>query len=355
MSQYTSGSSANRVADTVLSLENVNVTYDMDTGQARVLDDVSIEIRRDEILGTVGESGSGKSMLASSLLDAVPPPGVAGGTITYYPRDGGQPIDVLDLNTDDLKMFRWEEIAMVFQGAMSSFNPTMKIREHFRETIEAHEMDVVEQMEFARELLRDLYLDPDRVFASYPHELSGGMKQRALIALSLVLDPEVLVMDEPTASLDLLMQRSITNMLSNLRDEYDLTILFITHDLPLVAHLVDRLAVMYAFELIEIGDRDDVLLNGRHPYTRALLRSVPTIDTPVDEMETIEGKSPDPMNVPEGCSYHPRCPLAADICRNQNPEYHSIEEEHAARCFFWEDSEGAIPYTLGESEVNDRE
>jgi oligopeptide/dipeptide ABC transporter ATP-binding protein len=216
-------------------------------------------------------------------------------------------------------------------------------------------MDVVEQMEFARELLRDLYLDPDRVFASYPHELSGGMKQRALIALSLVLDPEVLVMDEPTASLDLLMQRSITNMLSNLRDEYDLTILFITHDLPLVAHLVDRLAVMYAFELIEIGDRDDVLLNGRHPYTRALLRSVPTIDTPVDEMETIEGKSPDPMNVPEGCSYHPRCPLAADICRNQNPEYHSIEEEHAARCFFWEDSEGAIPYTLGESEVNDRE
>jgi oligopeptide/dipeptide ABC transporter ATP-binding protein len=274
-------------------------------------------------------------MLASSLLDAVPPPGMTAGSITYHPRDGGKPIDVLNLAPDDLKMFRWEEVAMVFQGAMSSFNPTMKIREHFRETIEAHEMDIVERMGFAGELLRDLYLDPDRVFASYPHELSGGMKQRALVALSLVLDPEVLVMDEPTASLDLLMQRSITNMLTTLRDEYDLTILFITHDLPLVAHLVDRLAVMYAFDLVELGDRNDILLNGRHPYTRALLRSVPTIDTPVNDMETIEGESPDPLSVPTGCSYH--------------PEYHPITEGHAAKCFFWEDSEEAVPYTLGET------
>ena len=217
---------------------------------------------------------------------------------------------------------RWEDISMVFQGAMSSFNPTMKIRGHFAETLDAHDADRTAGMERARELLSDLYLDPDRVLDSYPHELSGGMTQRALIALSLVLDPDLLVMDEPTAALDLLMQRSILQLLGGLREKYDLTMVFITHDLPLVAALADRLAVMYAFKLVEIADTREMIENGGHPYTRALLNSTPNLDAPLEEMRPIDGKSPAPINLPSGCAYHPRCPLATEQCREEVPGYH---------------------------------
>jgi oligopeptide/dipeptide ABC transporter ATP-binding protein len=244
---------------------------------------------------------------------------------------------------------------MVFQGAMNSFNPTMTVRGHFEETIEAHDMDMISRMRHARSLLEDLYLDPDRVLDSYPHELSGGMSQRALIALSLVLEPDVLVMDEPTAALDLLMQRSITNMLATIRDEYDLTILFITHDLPLVAGLVDRLSVMYAFEFVEFGPRDEVLLDATHPYTRSLLGAVPSLETDVEKMKPIEGRSPDPIDIPDGCSYHPRRPLADDQCREEDPHYHDVASDRRVACFHWEDTGEAIPYTLSaESEEGDR-
>ena len=331
--------------DYVLQVRNVSATYQMDRGLSRVLNNVNLDVHRDEIIGIVGESGSGKSMFASSLLDAVPPPGRTTGEVIYNPKDG-DPIDVLELPESDLKKFRWEEIAMVFQGAMSSFNPTMRIRGHFEETIEAHDMDMIEHMSHAYDLLEDLYLDAERVLDSYPHELSGGMKQRALLALSLVLDPEVLVMDEPTAALDLLMQRSIVNMLLDLRDEYDLTILFITHDLPLVAGLVDRLVVMYAFQFVEIGEKRSMLEDARHPYARALLKAVPSMQSKIDQMRPIEGKSPDPVNVPEGCPYHPRCPLADETCRQSDPDFFEVSDDQQVACYHWEDSAEAIPYEL---------
>ncbi len=245
-------------ADPIFELRDVSVTFDMDRGESRVLDQVDLDIRRGEILGVVGESGSGKSMFASALLDAVVDPGVTLGEITYHPTPD-RDVDLLNLEEDELKRLRWEEISMVFQGAMSSFNPTMSIRDHFEETIEVHERNMDAGMARARDLLADLYLDADRVLDSYPHELSGGMQQRALIALALVLEPEVLVMDEPTAALDLLMQQSIIGLIDDLAAEYDLTIVFITHDLPLVANLADRLAVMYAFDFIELGPADEVL------------------------------------------------------------------------------------------------
>jgi peptide/nickel transport system ATP-binding protein len=318
----------------------------MDRGRSRVVDDVSLDIHRDEILGVVGESGSGKSMLAASMLDAVVEPGVLSGEVTYYPEEG-EPIDVLGLSTEELRRFRWEEVAMVDQGAMDSFNPTMSLEEHFRETILAHGANLEEGMSHAHELLSELYLDPDRVFASYPHELSGGMQQRALIALSLVLKPKVVVMDEPTAALDLLMQRSITSLVAQLRDTYGITIVFITHDLPLVAGLADRLAVMYAFGLVELGSSYDVLKNAAHPYTRALLKAVPNTMTPIDEMRPIDGDSPDPVNVPAGCSYHPRCPLATEECIESDPPFYEVAEDRVSACHHWEETEEAIPYTLG--------
>lgn len=331
--------------DIVLELRDVTVMFDMERGQSRVLDGVSMEINRDELLGIVGESGSGKSMFASALLDAVVKPGQTTGEIMYYPQDG-EPVDILSLNQNELKDVRWNDISMVFQGAMSSFNPTMKVKGHFEETIHAHRVSYSERMAHARQVLTDLYLDPDRVLNSYPHELSGGMKQRALIALSLLLEPEVLVMDEPTAALDLLMQRSILSLLAKLQQEYDLTVVFITHDLPLVASLADRLAVMYAFDFVEYGPSEEVIKNATHPYTRALLRSVPSVDAPLDEMRPIEGDAPDPVNVPAGCSYHPRCPLADETCRSTEPPFENVDENHETKCFYWEDSAETISYNL---------
>jgi peptide/nickel transport system ATP-binding protein len=328
--------------DLIMEVENTDVTFDMDRGESKVLDDVTLDIRREEILGIVGESGSGKSMFASALLDAVVQPGVTMGDITYY-REDGEAVDVLGLNDSQLRQLRWEEISMVFQGAMSSFNPTTSIRTHFKETIDAHDVDMDEGMAHAEELLRDLYLEPDRVLDSYPHELSGGMKQRVLIALSLVLRPSLLVMDEPTAALDLLMQRSILSLLRDLQDKYDLTVVFITHDLPLVAGLADRLAVMYAFDFVEVGGADEIIEDSSHPYTRALLKSVPNLDTPLAEMRPIEGASPDPVAVPEGCSYHPRCPLADETCEIEDPDYQSVSANHVTACHHWEHAEDEIP------------
>jgi peptide/nickel transport system ATP-binding protein len=339
--------------ETILEVRDASVTFDMERGDSRVLDSVDLDIYRGEILGVVGESGSGKSMFASALLDAIVKPGILSGDITYYPKDGGE-VDLLNLTDEQLRRMRWEEIAMVFQGAMSSWNPTMSVEDHFRETLKVHDADVPAGMDRAHQLLADLYLDPERVLDSYPHELSGGMKQRALIALSLVLEPDVLVMDEPTAALDLLMQRSIIALLDNLQREYDLTMVFITHDLELVADLADRLSVMYAFEFVEAGPSEEVLLDSKHPYTRSLVNATPNLETPVDKMQPIPGESPDPVNVPEGCSYHPRCPLADEQCETVDPPFANVSDDQFAACHYWEDVDEEIPLSISEFDIGEQ-
>jgi len=340
------------VDDPIMEIRDTTVQFDMERGVSRVLDSVDMDIGRREILGIVGESGSGKSMFASALLDAVVEPGQLHGEITYHPEKGGEPVDLLDQSPQELRRLRWEEISMVFQGAMSSFNPTQDIRTHFEETIAAHDGDMDERMDHARQLLSDLYLEPDRVLDAYPHELSGGMQQRALIALSLVLDPNVLVMDEPTAALDLLMQRSILGLLEELQEKYDLSIVFITHDLPLVAGLADRLAVMYAFDFVEVGESSEILADAKHPYTRALLRAVPNLDSPLAEMRPIDGSSPDPVDVPSGCSYHPRCPLSDDRCQVEDPPGYETPDGRTVACHYWEQSSDEIPVVF---ETDDHE
>ncbi|RKD89257.1 ABC transporter ATP-binding protein [Halopiger aswanensis] len=338
--------------DVIMKLRDTSVAFGMNRGQSRVLNDVDFDVQRDEIVGVIGESGSGKSMFASAMLDAVPEPGVTTGEVTYYPEDG-EPISVTDLSKEGLRQFRWEEVSMVFQGAMSSFNPVLKIRTHFVETLSAHDYNVERGLERAKELLEDLYLEPERMLDSYPHELSGGMKQRVLIALSLVLDPEMLVMDEPTAALDLLMQRSIISLLEDIKEKHDLTIVFITHDLPLVADLADRLAVLYAFEFAEVGPADEILADPAHPYTRALLNATPNLSAPLEEMRPIEGESPDPVNIPEGCSYHPRCPLADDECRAHDPDAYDAGTDHDVYCHHWEDSIENIDKAFAKSDSSD--
>lgn len=330
--------------DDIMRVRDLNVTFEMDRGQSRVLKDVSMDIKAGEILGVVGESGSGKSMFASALLDAVVDPGVLRGEVSYF--DGSQEVDVLAQTEKELRAYRWEEVSMVFQGALNSFNPTMKIGDHFLETLDAHNYERKGGMERARELLEDLYLEPDRILNSYPHELSGGMRQRALIALSLLLDPNVLVMDEPTAALDLLMQRSILDLIEELQEKYDLTVVFITHDLPLVAGIADRIGVMYAFEFVEVAPVGRILDQPNHPYTRSLLKAVPTLHTPLDEMEPIAGSSPDPVNIPSGCTYRERCQLATDRCQQEDPALVTEEIDHRVACFHAEDSVEKIPLVL---------
>ena len=337
--------------DTVLEIRDANVTYDMGRGQARVLNDVDIDIHRGEVFGIVGESGSGKSMFASTILDAVEDPGIASGEIMYYPEDG-TPVDILDLGTRDAKRIRWEEIALVSQGAMSSFNPVKPIRTHFEETLSAHNADHDEGMARAREIMHDLNLDVDSVMDAYQHELSGGQRQRALVALGLILDPEVLILDEPTASLDLLMQRSILRLLMQIKEDYDLTLILISHDLPVVSGFADRLGVMYSFEFVEVGDTEDVLRNGAHPYTRALLQSTPDLDADVDDIKTIEGSSPDPVNIPTGCPYHPRCPIRKDRCEMETPDLVEAEGDNAVACFYPDEArrELSTPLSLEDSQ-----
>ncbi|WP_132060654.1 ABC transporter ATP-binding protein [Halorussus amylolyticus] len=329
--------------DVVLEVRNANVSFDMDRGESRVLRDVNLEVRRGEVLGVVGESGSGKSMLASAMLDAVVSPGQLDGEVIFHPEDG-DPVDVVSLSDRELTELRWNEISFVIQAAQSAFNPTMTVGAHFEETLRAHGSDVEEGLANARELLEDLYLPAGQVLRSHPHELSGGQKQRALIALSLILEPSVLVMDEPTAALDLLMQRSIISLLADLKEKYDLTLVFVTHDLPLVADIADRLAVMYAFELAEVGPTDAIVEDPAHPYTRALLKAVPNVADREIDIAGIPGSSPDPVHVPEGCSYHPRCPLADEECRRDDPAFRSVGDDHEATCFHWEDAADEIPF-----------
>jgi oligopeptide/dipeptide ABC transporter ATP-binding protein len=332
--------------DHVVEIEDATVRFEMDRGVARVVDGVDLSLRRNEIFGLVGESGSGKSMLASTMLDAVEDPGVLTGDVTYYP-EGRDPTAVLDLSPSELRRLRWEDVSMVFQGALDSFNPTLNVRQHFQETLSAHDESREAGMDRARELLSELYLDPEKALGSYPHELSGGMKQRALIALALVLEPEVLVMDEPTGALDLLMQRSILGLIKKLQRRYDLTILFISHDLPLVANLADRIGVMYAGTLAEIGPAADVVERPAHPYTRALLKTVPSLTTPFEEMRPIEGEPPDPVETIQGCRYAPRCPLADEWCRGSEPPYEEVRPDHRAKCIHTEDAPEAVPLDAG--------
>lgn len=334
--------------DTVIEVRDVQVTFEMSRGRARVLDDVSIEIKRGETFGIIGESGCGKSMFASTLMNAVVDPGIVTGEIIYYPEEG-EPVNLLDVSDRRLNRLRWEEIAIASQGALDAFNPTLSIRKHFEETFDAHDVDRDEGLERAREILRELNLNPERILDSHQHELSGGEKQRSLLALSLVFNPEVLILDEPTAALDLVTQRNILTLLYEIKDEYDLTVIFISHDIPTISGFTDRLAVMYAFEFVEIGEAREVLLNPEHPYTRLMLRSTLDLTTPVDQALTIEGTTPDSINLPEGCPFHPRCPAADDRCSVEEPNLRAEEEgDHEVACFYPEVGAERIPVSLSE-------
>ena len=333
----------------LLEVKHLNVDYETGSDPVHAVNDVSFTLNRGQILGLAGESGSGKSTLAYAITRLLhPPASVNGGEIWYYPKsdrpfvtemeerqsihvpwvkrkatgrtDERPAINLLALSPTQLRAFRWQEMAIVFQSAMNALNPVMRLETQITDVIQAHNpsMSADECHARALELLRLVGIAPDRL-RSYPHELSGGMRQRAIIAIALALNPEIIIMDEPTTALDVVVQRDILVELMALREHLSFAVIFITHDLSLLLEISDQVSIMYAGRIVETSSWQEIYRHPRHPYTCGLLNSFPSLHGPRRRMTGIPGSPPDLRNVPSGCAFHPRCPFAFDACHVQLP------------------------------------
>jgi peptide/nickel transport system ATP-binding protein len=300
---------------------------------------IDLDLYPGESLALVGESGCGKTTFGLGLLRLLPRLGSASGSVTFR-RPDGTVVDVLGLGGRALRKFRWNDAAMVFQGAMNAFNPVMKIRGHMNDTMRAHtNASSKEIQERAGDLLRLVRLEPRQVLDSYPHELSGGMRQRVLIAMSLLLDPQVLVLDEPTTALDILTQRSVVDVLHEVRERLGFSMIFISHDLSLAAELADRVATMYAGRIVETGSVRDIFYRPRHPYSLGLIKAVPPIVGDLPDVESIPGGPPSLADLPPGCTFHPRCKFATEECKEIDPPLEPVTDEpgdgHEVACLHY--------------------
>jgi peptide/nickel transport system ATP-binding protein len=316
--------------ETVLEVKHVSVDYASASGSVHAVDDVSFRLARGQILGLAGESGSGKSTLAYAIARLLRPPAiVTQGEILYYPRaglddknedDSMLPINLLDMTAEELRNFRWRKLAIVFQSAMNALNPVLDICAQITDVLRAHNPALPRKFQKQRavELLRLVGIAPDRLH-SYPHELSGGMRQRAIIAIALALNPDIIIMDEPTTALDVVVQREILAEILALRKDFGFSVIFITHDLSLLLEIADQVAIMYAGRIVETATREQLYRRPRHPYTDGLLHSFPTLHGPRRTMLGIPGSPPDLRAVPPGCAFHPRCSFAFGACQTTVP------------------------------------
>lgn len=322
-----------------LTLDNVHVNYRTRGGNVQAVRGINLELYAGESVALIGESGSGKTTLGLSIVGLlVDTATVAPGTITY--RNDGSEIDVLQLRGNKLRQFRWRDCAMVFQSALNAFNPVLKVWEQVWDTAQAHGWrDRQAVREKFLDLLQFVQLDPKRVINSYPHELSGGMRQRTLLAMSLLLDPQILILDEPTTALDILTQRTIIDLLRQIKEEKNITMIFISHDLAIAAELANRVATMYAGRIVELGQTEDLFYRPRHPYTMGLIRAVPTVTGGFEELASIPGSPPDLINLPSGCPFHPRCAFATDKCKQEDPSLEEVGTKQYAACWHWREVE----------------
>jgi peptide/nickel transport system ATP-binding protein len=305
--------------DVVLRAEHISVEY-AGPRPTRAVRDVTVELRRGEVLGIAGESGCGKSTLAYALTRMLRPPAeLTAGSITFCPSDGA-PVDVMALAGEDLRQFRWNKISMVFQSAMNALNPVSSLARQFDDIFEAHrpQMDRAARHARARDLLDMVGIDPARI-NGFPHELSGGMRQRVMIAMALALEPEIVIMDEPTTALDVVVQREILDEIERLREELGFSVIFITHDLSLLLEISDRLAVMYAGEIVEQAPSELVGTDPAHPYTLGLLRSFPDMRSARRELRGVPGNPPDLREDFPGCPFAPRCDYQFEPCQTDHP------------------------------------
>lgn len=320
-----------------LILRDVQVNYFTRRGQVQAVRGIDLELKPGESLALIGESGSGKTTLGLAIVRLlVKAARVTQGDILYY-RDGRE-VNVLALNDADLRKFRWRECAMVFQSALNAFNPVLRVWEQMWDTAVSHGWtDKAAVREKVLDLLRFVQLDPKRVINAFPHELSGGMRQRVLLALSLLLNPQILILDEPTTALDILTQRTIIDLLGKLKQEHRFAMIFISHDLAIAAELADRVATMYAGKIVELGATEDIFYRPRHPYTLGLIRAVPTVTGGFEELASISGSPPDLVDLPSGCKFHPRCPFMTEKCVAEEPDLFSVGPGHQAACWHWQE------------------
>ena len=317
----------------LLSIRNLSVEFHTEEGIVRAVDAVSFDIPRGKTVCLVGESGCGKSVSAYSLLGLVSPPGrVVGGEAIL---DGAAKQDLLKLSEKELRSIRGNRISMIFQEPMTSLNPVFTIGDQIIEAILSHQ-DIAKGA--AREktisLLKRVKIPAaEQRVNEYPHQLSGGMRQRALIAMALVTEPDLLIADEPTTALDVTIQAQILELLKELQTDSGLSVLFITHDLGVVAEIADEVVVMYASRIVEKAPARELFANPLHPYTRGLFNSLPSLGGNADgRLQTIEGTVPDPLNFPTGCKFWPRCELAIDGCRQSEPGLRTLATDHSAAC-----------------------
>jgi oligopeptide/dipeptide ABC transporter ATP-binding protein len=315
----------------LLDVLKLRTYFHLETGLAKAVDDVSFWIDQGEMVGLVGESGCGKSVTSLSMMRLIPsPPGkIEGGAILFKGKN------LLDLSESEMRKVRGNEIAMIFQEPMTSLNPVFTIGFQIMEAIQLHQgVGRKEARNRTVEILKRVGIpDPDQRVDEYPHQLSGGMRQRAMIAMALSCNPALLIADEPTTALDVTIQAQIMELLANLKEELGMAILLITHNLGVVAESTNRIDVMYAGRIVEEGSTNDVFQKPAHPYTKELIESVPRLDIVQDRLTVIQGTVPDPADLPGGCPFNPRCPLADDHCRAELPELTVIDHTHKARCF----------------------
>jgi peptide/nickel transport system ATP-binding protein len=314
------------VTPQVVSVRDLRVYYGTPRGPVRAVDGVSLDIAAGEIVGLVGESGCGKSTLGRGILGLLPEGAVSDGEVLYAGRN------LVGMPSRELRRLRGPDLGLIFQEPMTRLNPLMRIEEHFRETIEQHEpnLDDREIRKRSLETLGRMGIPPTR-FRQYPHEFSGGMRQRIMIALALVLRPKLLIADEPTTSLDVIVEAQILGILADLRRNFGTALLLITHNLGIVAESCDRVAVMYAGRIVEEGPARDVFIEPAHPYTRELLRSIISLDT--EELHSIPGAPPNLIDPPPACRFHPRCPNAMRLCAVKHPVEVRLEDSRRVECW----------------------
>lgn len=316
--------------ETILEIENLAVHFPISIGTVRAVEGVDLQLEQGEVMGLVGESGCGKSTLGFSILRLLRPPGrIVGGRILYHGED------IVQMTEGEILALRGSRIAMIFQDPLTSLNPLFRIDEQYIETLLTHEKGLESKVAFTRaeRMLESLGISPERLL-EYPHQMSGGMRQRIMIGLGLILSPDLLIADEPTTSLDVIVEAQFLDLLNDLRKQFDLTILLITHNLGNVAQLADRITVMYGGTIAEVGPAHSIFANPLHPYTQGLLSSIPNIKLDQPKLMTMPGSPPDLVNPPSGCVFHPRCPHAMGICEHERPDI-DRKYGHIVRCWLY--------------------
>ena len=332
--------------DLILELQDLKTSFKVGRRMVHAVNGVNLEVRRGKTLCVVGESGCGKSVTAHSIMQLLPKNGIIeNGSITYYPEAGGQGkvLSSYKRNSKEIRAIRGQDIAMIFQDPMSTLNPVYTVGSQIMENLKSHEkgQNKVEAKARIIKLLGDLGIPtPEKRFDQYPHEFSGGMKQRVMIAIAMICNPNILIADEPTTALDVTIQAQILDLMRKMQQEHGTSIIFITHNMGVVAEIADDVAVMYMGRVVEYGSLEQVFTNPLHPYTKALMRSVPVLGMDKDkELQTIEGSTPDASTVFTGCEFADRCEFATDACKNRFPADTTMEDGHRVRCLLFEEGD----------------